>query len=386
VDIRDVRRLTPAVENCAYFQTSGSSPKPQPVLDEVVRWMRFQNHGPALPWVQDEMLTVSEQTRRRVAQTINADPDEIMLSENTTVGVNVVAWGLNWRPGDNVILSHHEHPGNRIPWYHLSQRYGVELRFLPVSNDPDEMVARFEALLDDDTRLVSVSHVSRRTGVRLPARRLVEAAHRRGVPVLLDGAQAFGAIPVDVQTLGCDFYACSGHKYIMAPQGTGAFYIRRDRLDWLKPSWVGTHSEVEMDELGCLRFKDSARRFEFGTRHLAGHAGFNKALEIWQAIGWQEVFRSLASYTDYVKESLSAVPGLVLATPRPFQASSGIVTFSISGLSSTSVCASLMERERVLVSPLGDERLVRVSTHVFNTEEECDRLVAGLLRIIEHGY
>ncbi|MFW6082815.1 MAG: aminotransferase class V-fold PLP-dependent enzyme, partial [Chloroflexota bacterium] len=206
-------------------------------------------------------------------------------------------------------------------------------------------------------------------------------------PVLVDGAQAFGAIPVDLGELGCDFYACSGHKYIMGPQGTGALYVRRDMQEWLKPSWVGSHSEAEFDGCGYLRFKDSAARYEFGTRDLAAQAGFNKALEIWQHIGWDKVFARLSSYTDYVKESLRRVPGLELITPRLFDASSGIVTFRVEGLVASSLCASLMERERVLVSGLhGDDRLVRVSTHVFNTEEECDRLVAGLTRVIEHGY
>jgi selenocysteine lyase/cysteine desulfurase len=173
----------------------------------------------------------------------------------------------------------------------------------------------------------------------------------------------------------------------MAPQGTGAFYVRRDMVEWLQPSWIGSHSEEEMDQYGYLCLKNSARRFEFGTRNLADQAGFKKALEIWDEIGWPQVYERIAAYTDYVKASLSKVPDLVVETPLPYEESSGIVTFRIPGLAAEPLCKSLMEQERVLVGGAGhDDESVRVSTHVFNTEEECDRLVSGLKRVVETGY
>jgi L-cysteine/cystine lyase len=385
--IQDIRRLTPCVEDYAYFQTSGFSPKPEPVIDEVIRWMRFQNQGPALPGVGDKMRELRDQTRSCVAGSLNAEPDEIMLNENRTIGINVVASGIDWAAGDNVVLSDHEHPGDRIPWYQVGKRYGVELRFLHVSNHTEKMLEEFDTLLDERTRVVSISHVSRQTGLRYPARQLVEIAHREGVPVMLDGAQAYGAIPVDVRELGCDFYTCSGHKYIMAPQGTGAFFVCSDMLEWLKPSWIGAHSAEEMDQNGSFRLLDSARRFEFATRNVADQAGFKKALEMWDEIGWSKVYERIAAYTDYMKASLAKVPDLMLETPMSYEESSGIVSFRIPGLKSEPVSRSLMERERVLVCGIGhDAELVRVSTHVFNTEDDCDRLVSGLQRILRSGY
>jgi len=386
MEIADIRRLTPALDNCVYFQTSGFSPKPEPVIEEVVRCMRFQNQGPALSWVHQEMEKTFESVRARVAAALGASsPDEIMLNENTSVGINVVANGIHWRAGDNVVLSDHEHPGNRLVWYQIARHFGVELRFTPLCNDYARLLERFEALLDGRTRVVSISHVSRESGLRLPARQLVEVAHRHGVPVLFDGAQSFGSIPVNVRELGCDFYTCSGHKYIMGPQGTGAFYVRRDMLEWLKPSWIGSHSQESFGPAGEFELKASARRFEFGTRNLADQAGFGKALEIWESIGWDNVYARIAAYTDFLKALLLAeVPGLWLETPLPYSFSSGIVTFGLPGFESGAVCASLMQKERVLVAP-ADERAVRISTHVFNTEEEAGRLVAGLKRILKSG-
>ncbi len=388
MNISDIRRLTPATEDYAYFQTSGFSPKPEPVIEEVVRLTRFVSQGPAIPDVSQKIHEIFEATRGKVAQSLNAHPDEIVLGENATVGINIIANGIDWRPGDNVILSTHEHPGNRIPWYNFIKRYGLQLRFLEVNNDTDRMVEDLPRLIDARTRLISLSHVSRRTGLRFPAKEMTALAHDHNVPVLWDGAQSYGAIPVDVRDLDCDFYTFSGHKYIMAPQGTGGCYIRRDRIDWVKPSWIGSHSQKDFDLVGGLTLLDEAKRFEFGTRNLADQGGFGKALDLWAAIGWPNVFAAIASYTDKMKAALQqSVPNLILETPLPYEQSAGIVTVSLPGFTSAGIYTSLLEHERVLVSSLEkDTSMIRISTHVFNTDEELDRLISGLRRIQRSGF
>ena len=387
MNVADIRRLTPATENYAYFQTSGFSPKPEPVIDEVVRLTRFYSQGPALPGVYNKLQEVLEATRAKVAQSLNATADEIVLGENATIGINIVANGIAWQPGDNLILTTHEHPGNRIPWYNLIKRYGVQLRFLHVYEDDERMLDELEKLIDSRTRLLSLSHVSRRTGVRFPAQAITALAQWHGIPVLWDGAQSYGAIPVDVKALGCDFYTFSGHKYIMAPQGTGGCYIRRDRIEWVKPSWIGSHSQKDFDLVGGLTLLDEAKRFEFGTRNLADQGGFGKALDLWQEIGWGNVFAAIAAYTDRMKAALIAIPGVILETPLPYAKSAGIVTISVPGFTSAGLYASLLDHERILVSPLEhDTSMIRISTHVFNTDEEIDRLVNGIRRIQNSGY
>ncbi len=379
-----LRRSLPAVQEYVYFQTSGFSPKPDFVIEEVVRWSRFYNRGPALPGVYATMLAQLEATRARVAAALNADPAEIMLGENTTVGINIVANGIDWQPGDNVILSDHEHPGNRIPWYNVAQRYGVALRFTPVLHDETQMLEEFARRLDARTRVVSVSHVCRRTGQRLPVRAMIALAHAQGVPVLLDGAQSFGSVPVDVRALDCDFYTFSGHKYILAPQGTGGLYVRRDRIDWLRPSWIGSHSQQEFTLDGGLTLRDDARRFEFGTRSLPDQAAFGRALAYWEEVGWNCVFGYLTAYTDRLKAALMELPGVVLDTPLPYDRSSAIVTFRLRDrvtgdfVPSATVCAYLAEA-RILASTLEkDATRVRISTHVFNDAEDLARLLRVL--------
>ena len=138
----DIHAMLPDMDGFAYFQTSGFSPKLLPVVDEVIHWFRFQSRGPALPTVSEKSQEVFEEARKKVASSGNAEPGEIVLGENTTVGINIVANGIDWKPGDNVILSSHEHPGNRLTWYNIADRYGVNLKYLRISNDPSEMLDR----------------------------------------------------------------------------------------------------------------------------------------------------------------------------------------------------------------------------------------------------
>ena len=381
MQLSDIRRLTPITQEYAYFQSSGFSPKMEPVIEETNRWARFHNAGGAAPGINEKMLDGFEATRDKVARSMNADSSEIVLGENTTIGINIVANGIDWRAGDNVILSDKEHPGNRITWYSHVRRYGIELRFLQVVHDEEQMLGQFEQLVNARTRIVSISHVCRRSGQRLPARALIDIAHDRGVPVLLDGAQAYGAIPVDMRALDCDFYAFSGHKYIMAPQGTGGFYVRQDRIAWIQPSWIGSHSQKDFDLVGGLTLLDEAKRFEFGTRNLADQIGFGKALDYWAEIGWEKVYAYIGGYTDRVKAALLTLPGLTLHTPLPYEKSSGIVTFSLDGHTSAEIQERL-KQEKVLVAPLElDGTMIRVSTHAFNNQEDLERLVAGLRRM-----
>ena len=187
----ELRAMIAGIDDVAYFQTSGFSPKPAPVLDEAIHWMRFQARGPALPAIADACVELVEQTRADVAALINATPDEVMLNENATVGINIVANGIAWRPGDVVLLSDHEHPGNRVVWYEIARRHAVQLRFLPFDGEDDDQLLRAAAsALSAPVRIASLSHVSRRSGRVIPARQLGQLCARAGVPLLLGPSRA----------------------------------------------------------------------------------------------------------------------------------------------------------------------------------------------------
>ena len=298
------------------------------------------------------------------------------------MGINVVANGFDWEAGDNIILSNQEHPGNLIPWYNIARRHGVELRFVHANEDYSQFLEEFGSLLDERTRVVSISHISRYTGLRFPVREMADLAHRRDIPLLMDGAQAFGSIPVDVKDLDCDFYAFQWTHVHHGATGHGGLYVRKDRVDWLKPSWIGSHSEREFDMQGNFELWDEARRFEFGTRESGGSSRPHKGP---RDVGEHRLVSDLQLYKrvlSRLKAALQTVSGMVLDTPREFEKSSGIVTFQIPGQEAATLCSGLLEVEKILVSPVDytSER-IRVSTHVFNTDEEIERLVAGLNRI-----
>lgn len=379
--IGDLRGLIPACREYAYFQTGTYPPKPLPVLEEVERWLRFQNQGPALPHIAERMGQMLEDVRAHVARSLGADNDEIALTENTTYGINIVANGIAWRPSDRVVLSSEEHPGNRIPWFNHVARDGIECAFFRASPEPTRVVQEVAALLDDRTRVLAVSHVSRYTGIRLPLDQLIALAHSRGVPVMVDGAQAYGPLPVDLHALGCDYYAFSGHKYILAPQGTGGLYVRREKLSSLQPLFVGSGSQSHLGATEGLTLLDSARRFEFGSRDLARYAGFGRALDLWDEIGWLTMQQYIADYAARLKERLFQIPGTVLDTPTNPDQCAGIVAFRVPGCETRALVDSLLERDRVLVASDGmPDPGVRVCVHAFNDDDDMERLLAGVRR------
>ena len=387
MDIASFRRTIPVLAEYAYFQTSGIAPSPEPVLDEAARWLRIQNEGPALAEVGKWIRAMRERVRQQVASLVGATPDEIVFTANATVGINIVACGIDWRPGDNVVLSDQEHPANLLTWYNIARRHEVDLRFLQLDSvewDREMLLARLANLLDDRTRIVSVSHVSRWSGLCLPAEDIVTLSHSRGVPVLFDAAQAVGAIPVDVRSMVCDFYSFCGHKYLLGPKGTGGLYIAPDRLDWLEPSWLGAGSAESSDGAGNMTLLDSARRFEYGTRDIGSVAGWGKALAMLNAVGFESIYSTIRARAEQVRSSLGAIPGLAVETPGSQGCYAGIVTFCLDRPRARELIEVLLASDRVIVSIIDDSR-VRVSVHFFNTEQEIDRLARGVDRFQKAG-
>ncbi len=381
--LQELRDLIPALKQSSYFQVGGIAPSPQPVIDTMLRWLNYQNQGPADPGISAEISALEPRLVDKLAAFIRADPAEIMLNTNCTIGINVVAWGFNWQPGDVVVLSDHEHPGNLLTWYNLVGRYGIQIRWLKIQNDEGKLLQDLTALLSaHPPRVVSLSHVSRRTGIRLPARRISDLVHHHGALLLLDGAQSFGAIPLDMREIDADFYTFSGHNWSLGPKGTGGFYVKSSRLEFLQPSWIGSHSQKSFDAAGNYELLDSARRFEFGTHDIATIAGWEKAIDMLSAVGWSQIFETVADLTSLAKRSLSQIPGLTILTPEPYSQSSGIVTFQIAGLTSAEICKHLYEQHKILAGGLErDLVMVRLCIHAINTPEEIAALVAALQRI-----
>lgn len=353
---------------------------PTPVADEVVKLLReIEADGPYNPDVNEKVRSVYEQARIAMAGYVGAAPEEIALTRNVSDGINIVATGFDWKPGDEVIITDHEHPSGALPWMNLSRRYGIRVRQIKLSHDPDQVVKELDGLLSAQTRLVFVSHVSTRTGFRLPVRRLSDLAHARGVPIMLDGAHAVGQIPVDVKETGCDFYAGCGHKWLLAPQGSGFLYIARDWIERLQLTWLGWGMTAEYDLPGfSFEPVPEARRFEFATMNWAHFGGLSKSIELAEQLGIDNVEARISVLSTDLKRRLSDIPGIEVQSSMEAELSTGLVALSTDGLGHEAPGAWLWDEHRILVAHNPEQQWMRLAVAHFLLEEELDRFVSCL--------
>ena len=381
-DISTVRAEFPELERIAYFQTGTFGMMAECVLRRVQELIAlFERRS----WeVHGEILAAVEGLRRRLAARIGAEPGEIAFTRNATDGVNLVAAGLTWQPGDEIIISDQEHPAMNYPWHWVAQRTGAVIRRYRVEHDPAASLANVAALVTPRTRLVGTSWVTSPYGIRLPVREVCALARERGILSLVDGAQAFGVFGVHVREVGCDFFTSNGHKWLGGPKGTGFFWARADRLGELRPAHVGAGSAERFSFEAGLTLHPTGRRFEFGTDSHHLHAGLGPALEWFDRLGWEWIEGRTKGLATYLKEGLSRVPGVTLKTPLAWEHSSGLTSFEAEGVDDRALWEYLRDEWRVLPRTLGP-RGIRVSTAYFNTEEEIDRLVAGVRPFLHRG-
>ena len=382
IDVEAVRARIPALAGSSYLNMS-YGPKPTPVVDEVVRLARLtEADGTLNPDVQAELWKRYDDAKGGVARLLGADPSEIALTRHVTEGINIVATGMDWRPGDEVIISDEEHPGGSLPWMNLARRRGVVVRKVRLSYDLDSLLEDLDSLIGPRTRIVSISHVSTRSGFLLPAAEVTEFVHSRGVPIVLDGAHAVGLVPVDVKEIGCDYYSGCGHKWLMAPQGTGFLYVNKDRLDELQITWLGAATATLFD-LENLDFeaKTDADKFEYGTRDLTVYGGLAVAVDMAQEVGIDEIAARSGDLAARMKRGLADLPGVELMTPMDALRSTGIVALSLGPMADRDPAKWLWDEHRIIVTASGD--WMRISTPYFALEEEVDRTAELLASLAE---
>ncbi|MDX1615070.1 MAG: aminotransferase class V-fold PLP-dependent enzyme [Candidatus Promineifilaceae bacterium] len=330
-------------------------------------------------------LEAKQRLRAVYARLLGADPDEIALTQNTTVGMNSVAHGLNWQPGDEVVTTSLEHEGGLLPAYVLHRRYEIGLHVVELDHDDDPvtMLAKIEAAMSRRTRLLIFSHVAWNTGAVLPMDEIVELAHRYGALALVDAAQSAGAIAVDVHASGVDGYAVAGQKWLCGPEGTGALYVRRDRLDDIAPTYagyytVGDPSNYDMD--GQFTAVSGAARYEISSVHKPSLMAQDAHL-CWleSRFGWPWIYHRIAELYRYAYERLSALDGATVLSPAPPQA--GLLTFVLPSYDPARVTAYL-EANDIIIRYLPRPYSLRVSTGFYNDEDDIDRLVETLAEVL----
>lgn len=373
IDVHRLRAAIPALAHSIYLNTGTFGPLPTVAADEIRRvYSEVERQGafsPAIFWQLE--LEGFEALRKQVAALLGADPAEIALTRNVTDGINIVLHGLDWRAGDQVIVTDHEHPSGTVPWLALAERAGVQLRWLELVDDAEEIVARFERLLTPRTRLAQLSHVSCLTGLRLPIERLCRLARQASVLTLVDGAHAEGQFAVDVRALDCDFYAACGHKWLLGPQGVGMLYLRREHIERLRPIWLGWDVNQPFDRATrSYRLQDTAARFEQSTRPWPLYLALGKAIEFVKGVGLEAIEARVQRLRRDFSEQLRTLPGLTVLSPRDPTLGTGLVTARVAGWPCETLQQRLWEQQRIITNVIREFDALRFSLAFFTAEEE----------------
>jgi L-cysteine/cystine lyase len=328
---------------------------------------------------------VSE-TRKALGKLFNVDEDTIALTHNTTEGMNISIWGIEWEPGDEIVTTSIEHPGGLYPTYVVKQRRGVILRFADVGMGDNPLKA-IERAFTSRTRLLVLSHVSYSSGACFPLKDIVEFAHERGVMVSVDGAQSGGAIDMDFADLGVDFYALSGQKWLCGPEGTGALYVRPDRVADLHPTFVGYSSFESQDWQGHFLPAAGAARYRGLGVYRPGVVGQLTSLNWFQdSVGPEWAYARIAKLVARCRELMDGLDGVAVITPPDMQA--GLVNFVPQGWSPRQMAGMLRElirRDYIIRNISHEPYCLRVSTGFYNTEEELVGLSDAVGELLEIG-
>lgn len=377
----------------AYLDSAASAQRPLSVINAE---SHFYQHGYAavhrgIHTLSQQATSDMENVRDQAARFINAQSqEEIVFVKGTTEGINLVAntWGSsNLQAGDNLIITEMEHHANIVPWQMLAQRTGAEVRVLPLNDNGELALEQLAGLIDSRTRLLAVTHVSNVLGTVNPVKAIVAQAKAAGVVTLVDGAQAVMHDKVDVQDIGCDFYAFSSHK-LYGPNGVGILYGRKALLDEMPP-WEGGGSMIERVLLPTGTTWNSAPwRFEAGTPNTGGIIGFGAAMAYVQALGLDTIHQRETTLMNYALDKLGTVPDIQIYGP---QSRAGVIAFNLGKHHAYDV-GSFLDQYGIAIRtghhcamPLMQHynvpAMCRASFTFYNSEEEVDRLAAGLTRI-----
>jgi cysteine desulfurase/selenocysteine lyase len=398
-DVNAVRRDFPILQErvngrqLVWFDNAATTHKPQAVIDRLAYFYQHENSNihRAAHALAARATDAYEGARDKVARFLGASsPEEIIFVRGATEGINLIAKTWGWQnvgEGDEIIVSHLEHHANIVPWQQLAAAKGARLRVIPVDDSGQVLLEEYRKLLNDRTRLVSVTQVSNALGTVAPVKEIVAMAHRAGAKAVVDGAQSVSHMRVDVQDMDADFFVFSGHK-VFAPTGIGAVYGKRAILEAMPP-WQGGGNMIADVTFEKTVFHGAPTRFEAGTGNIADAVGLGAAIDYVERIGMENIARYEHDLLVYATRGLLTVPGLTLIGTAQDKAS--VLSFVLKGYKPEEVGRVLNEEgiavrsghhcAQPILRRFGHEATVRPSLAFYNTCEEVDRLVAVLHRL-----
>ncbi len=378
-----------------YLDNAATTHKPQAVIDRLTRYYVEENANVhrGVHWLSERATDAYEEARGAVRSFLNAaQTHEIVFVRGTTEAINLVAQSYGRShvgSGDEIVISTMEHHSNIVPWQILCEEKDARLRIIPISDAGELDLDAYEKMLSDRTRIVSVVHVSNALGTINPVEEIIRLAHRRGIPVLVDGAQAVAHMKVDVQALGCDFYALSGHK-MLGPTGIGVLYGKASLLEAMPPYQSGGDM-IRSVTFDRTLYNTLPHKFEAGTPDIAGAIALGAAIGYLTHAGLDRIAAHEHELLEYGTSALSQIPGVRLTGTAREKA--GILSFVVDGVHPHDV-GTIVDREGVairtghhccqpLMSRLGVPATARASLALYNTREEIDALAAALGKVHE---
>ncbi|HET8944598.1 MAG TPA: cysteine desulfurase, partial [Dehalococcoidia bacterium] len=398
MDVQKIRKDFPILERrvygkpLVYFDNAATSQKPRQVIDALVRYYEHSNANihRALHCLGEEATEAYEAAREKVAKFINAPSAEnIVFTRNTTEAINLVAytWARqNIREGDEILLTRMEHHSNLIPWQRLAAEKGATIRYVEITDEQTLALDGLENLFDAQTKMMAMPHVSNSLGTINPVEKIGAEARRHGVMFLVDGAQGTPHLAVDVQAIGCDFYAFSSHK-MLGPTGVGVLYGRSELLEEMEP-FLGGGEMIKKVTYEGATWNDLPWKFEAGTPNIADVIAFGAAIDYLSETGMENVRQHEVEITDYALRRLSELDDMTIYGPRDLSQRGGVVSFNYGNLHPHDV-GTILDRHGVairaghhctqpLMRQLGVSGTARASFYLDNTLEEVDVLVEAL--------
>jgi cysteine desulfurase / selenocysteine lyase len=400
-DVAEIRKDFPILKQkvhgkpLVYFDNGATSQKPQQVIDALSRYYGAENSNihRGVHDLSERATAAYETAREKIRAFINAPTDkEIIFVRGTTEAINLVAqsYGRSFlKTGDEIIVSAMEHHSNIVPWQILCEQVGAYLRVIPINHAGEILMDEYRRLLNERTKLVSVTHVSNALGTVVPVKEIVALAHQRGVPVLLDGAQAVPHLKVDVQDLGCDFYAFSGHK-VFGPTGVGVLYGRAEMLEKMPPYQSGGDM-ISLVTFEKTHYNVLPYKFEAGTPNIAGGIGLAAAIDYLDGLNWQQVEAHERQLLSYATDELSKIAAVRIIGTAEEKA--GVVSFVIDHVHAHDV-GTILDQEGVAIRAghhcampvmqrFGVPATARASFAFYNTTAEIDVMVQAIHRVLK---
>ena len=374
-----------------YLDNGASAQKPRCVIEAVTQAysMEYANVHRGLHYLSNLATDHYEAVRGKIARFLNAGSEhEIVFTSGTTEGINLVSYGWavpRLQPGDEIVLSIMEHHANIVPWHFLRERQGVVLKWVDVDANGDLDPQAVQDAIGPRTRLVAVTHMSNVLGTKVDVAAICAGARARGVPVLVDGSQAAVHMPVDVQDIGCDFYAITGHK-LYGPSGSGAIYIRSERMAEMRP-FMGGGDMIREVTRDTVTWNDPPMKFEAGTPGIVAQIGLGVALDYMTGLGMDAIAAHEADLRDYAQARLSGLNWLNLQGKSATKGA--IFSFTLNGAAHAHDISTVLDKKGIavragthcampLMEHLGLGATCRASFGLYNTRAEVDALVGGL--------